>query len=51
MIDIGTLTSMKQLPVMQLNYGGSFTSLSSIEFDLGPLRCSGMGIYANGSLF
>ena len=51
MIDIGTLTSMKQLPVMQLNYGGAFNSLSSIEFDLGPLRCSGMRIHANNFLF
>ena len=42
MIDEGTLTSMKQLPVMQLNYGGSFTSISKIEFNLGPLRCTGI---------
>ena len=49
MIDIGTLTSMKQLPVMQLSYGGAFTTISSIQFDLGPLRCSGMRIYANNS--
>ena len=45
MIDIGTLTSMKQLPVMQLNYGGAFTSMSSIEFDLGPMRCTGIWIH------
>ena len=48
MIDVGTLTSMKQLPVMQLNYGGAFTSFSSIEFDLRPLRCTGK-IYTNKS--
>ena len=48
MIDVGTLTPMKQLPVMQLNYGGAFTSFSSIEFDLGPLRCTGMKIYFPG---
>ena len=46
MIDIGTLTSMKKLPVMQLNYGGAFTSMSSIEFDLGPMRCTGIWIHS-----
>ena len=41
MIDIGILTSMKQLPVMQLNYGGAFITVSSIKYDLGPLKCTG----------
>ena len=45
-MDEGTITSMKQLPVMQLNYGGSFTTYSLIEFNLGPMRCSGIWIHS-----
>ena len=41
MKDIGVLTSMDQLPVKNLNYGGAFSSFGSIQFDLGPLICSG----------
>lgn len=41
MKDIGELTSMDQLPVKNLNYGGAFSSFGSIQFDLGPLICSG----------
>ena len=45
MIDVGTLTSMKQLPVMQLNYGGAYTTISSIAYDLGPLKCTGTRLH------
>ena len=41
MKDNGVLTSMDQLPVKKLNYGGAFSSFGSIQFDLGPLICSG----------
>ena len=39
--DSGILTSMSQLPVMELNYGDSEYRHSWIEYDLGPLRCYG----------
>ena len=35
------LTSMENLPVKKLNYGGAFSSSSLIQFNLGPLVCSG----------
>ena len=41
MTDKGMLTSMENLPVKKLNYGGAFSSSSSIQFNLGPLVCSG----------
>ena len=38
--DEGTLSS-DQLPIYGLRYGGSFTPYSSVQFDIGPLICSG----------
>ena len=39
--DGGVLTAKQALPVMKLNYGGSFSRISSINYTLGPLICSG----------
>ena len=41
MTDMGVLNSMEHLPVKKLNYGGAFSSSSSIQFSLSPLVCSG----------
>ena len=41
LIDEGTFTDKNSLPVKSLQYGGSFTSSSSIKYILGPLVCSG----------
>ena len=35
--DYGVLTSMTQLPITQLNYGGSSRSISWIEYSVGQL--------------
>lgn len=39
--DFGVLTSMEQLPVTQLNYGGSSEIYAWIEYYLGPFKCTG----------
>ena len=39
--DHGIFRSTSKLPVMKLNYGGSITPYSSINFKLDPLVCSG----------
>ena len=40
MTDEGTLSS-NNLPIYGLSYGGSFTPYSSVQFNIGPLICSG----------
>ena len=40
-VDEGVLTEKQALPVMKLSYGGSFPRISSINYILGPLVCSG----------
>ena len=40
-VDYGILRSTSKLPVIQLHYGGSITPYSIINFQLGPLVCSG----------
>ena len=47
-MDEGILSNRSQLPVTQLNYGGSADRFSWVTFHLGPLRCSGKvdgGVY------
>jgi len=45
-IDEGILTSKEQLPVTQLNYGGSADRFSWILYRLDYLRCSGKAVGA-----
>ena len=40
-IDDGTLKNKDQLPVIQLNYGGSGGRFSQIKYKLDNLRCAG----------
>ena len=39
--DTGILTSMDKLPIFAVSYGGSLTPYSSINYNIGPLVCSG----------
>ena len=41
LIDEGTLTDKKSLPVKALRYGGSLTKISTVKYVLGPFICSG----------
>ena len=40
-LDSGVLSSMTQLPVMELRFGDSASQHSWLEYKLGPLNCSG----------
>ena len=40
-VDEGYLSQKEALPVMELSYGGSFSPISSIQYILGPLICTG----------
>ena len=40
-VDEGTLTDKKILPVKSLRYGGAYTRISSVKYILGPLVCIG----------
>ena len=40
-IDDGILTDKSSLPVKSLRYGGSYASISSVKYVLGPLVCTG----------
>ena len=40
-VDEGYLSQKEALPVMELSYGGSFSPISSIQYILGPLVCTG----------
>ena len=40
-VDEGYLLQKEALPVMELSYGGSFSPISSIQYILGPLICTG----------
>ena len=54
LIDEGTLTDKKSLPVKTLRYGGALTKISKVKYVLGPFVCSGkarMPIIPNNILF
>ena len=42
-VDDGILTDKNSLPIKSLRYGGAYASISSVEYTLGPLVCSGKG--------
>ena len=43
--DRGIIYSLSKLPIMKLNYGGSISPYSLINFRLGPLICSGKSTF------
>ena len=43
--DRGIIYSLSKLPIMNLNYGGSISPYSFINFKLGPMVCSGKSTF------
>ena len=43
--DRGVIYSLAKLPIMKLNYGGSISPYSFINFKLGPMVCSGKSTF------